>query len=83
MKALCKEVERKGLGIRKRKKTYTMLQGVESMAGFDLDRMEQKAGTLGKAVYYFNQQEKEHQQVLSKKILSARVLFPEEKGLLL
>lgn len=53
------------------------------MAGFDLDRMEQKAGTLGKAVYYFNQQEKEHQQVLSKKILSARVLFPEEKGLLL
>lgn len=43
MKALCKEVERKGLGMRKREKGYTMLQEVECMTSFDLYRMEQKA----------------------------------------
>lgn len=30
--------------MRKREKSYTMLQEVESMASFDLDRMEKKAG---------------------------------------
>lgn len=44
MKALRKEVKKKGLGMRKREKSYTMLQEVESIATFDLDRMEKKAG---------------------------------------
>lgn len=44
MKTLSKEVERKRLGMKKREKGYTMLQEVESVASFDLDRMEQKAG---------------------------------------